>query len=64
MDDPLAGRLPVPVEQPTGRGVALCTRLAGERLGMRVYGDTVAIQGYGNVGSVAARVSDKALGRS
>ncbi len=35
----------------TGRGVALCARWALERLGMQVKGATVAIQGYGNVGS-------------
>jgi glutamate dehydrogenase (NAD(P)+) len=40
----------------TGRGVAYCTRQAAERLGLSLAGGTVAIQGFGNVGSVTARL--------
>ena len=42
-------------EEATGRGVALCTRWALADLGRDVDGATVAIQGFGNVGSWAAR---------
>ncbi|MDX1764461.1 MAG: Glu/Leu/Phe/Val dehydrogenase, partial [bacterium] len=41
----------------TGRGVVYCIEKAVEKLGLRVDGDmTVAIQGFGNVGSVVARI--------
>jgi glutamate dehydrogenase (NAD(P)+) len=40
----------------TGRGVALCTRWAAERLGAHLSDWSVVVQGFGNVGSVAARV--------
>ena len=40
----------------TGRGVAYCARWAAERLGWPLAGSTVAVQGFGNVGSVAARL--------
>jgi glutamate dehydrogenase (NAD(P)+) len=43
-------------EEATGRGVALCTRWALEDMGRSVEGATLAVQGYGNVGSWAARV--------
>lgn len=39
----------------TGRGVAYCTRWAAERLGLSLAGASVVVQGYGNVGSIAAR---------
>jgi glutamate dehydrogenase (NAD(P)+) len=39
----------------TGRGVALCTRWTAERLGMSLSDSTAVVQGFGNVGSVAAR---------
>ncbi len=39
----------------TGRGVAYCTRWAAERLGLSLAGASIVVQGYGNVGSVAAR---------
>jgi len=42
-------------EEATGRGVALVTRWALEDLGRDVAGATVAVQGFGNVGSWAAR---------
>jgi glutamate dehydrogenase (NAD(P)+) len=38
----------------TGRGCMLVTLAALEHLGMKVLGTTVAVQGFGNVGSVAA----------
>jgi len=40
----------------TGRGVMFVTREALAYLGMPVRGTTVAVQGFGNVGSVAARL--------
>jgi len=40
----------------TGRGCMLVTLAALEQLGMRVAGATVAVQGFGNVGSVAAEL--------
>ena len=38
----------------TGRGVMFTTRKALEHLGIPIEGATVAVQGYGNVGSVGA----------
>jgi glutamate dehydrogenase (NAD(P)+) len=38
----------------TGRGCMIVTRQALEHLGMPIKGTTVAVQGFGNVGSVAA----------
>ncbi|MCX8191716.1 MAG: Glu/Leu/Phe/Val dehydrogenase, partial [Nitrososphaerales archaeon] len=43
-------------EQATGRGVAFCVREAIKALGIRFKNATVAIQGYGNVGSYAALI--------
>jgi glutamate dehydrogenase (NAD(P)+) len=40
----------------TGRGVQYCTRRACKRLGIEMSEATVAVQGFGNVGSVAARL--------
>ncbi|MBX6333149.1 MAG: Glu/Leu/Phe/Val dehydrogenase [Gemmatimonadaceae bacterium] len=40
----------------TGRGCMLVTLAALEHLGMKVLGTTVAVQGFGNVGSVAAQL--------
>ena len=40
----------------TGRGCMLVTREALAHLGMPIQGTTVAIQGFGNVGSVAAQL--------
>jgi len=40
----------------TGRGVAVTTREAMKILGLRPGASTVAVQGFGNVGSVAARL--------
>jgi glutamate dehydrogenase (NAD(P)+) len=39
----------------TGRGCMFVTRAALDHLGLRVQGSTVAVQGFGNVGSVAAQ---------
>ena len=38
----------------TGRGVMIVTREAATHLGMNIKGATIAIQGFGNVGSVSA----------
>ncbi|HWL08131.1 MAG TPA: Glu/Leu/Phe/Val dehydrogenase dimerization domain-containing protein [Planctomicrobium sp.] len=43
-------------EEATGRGVAIVTEAALSRLKRSVSGATVAIQGFGNVGSHAARI--------
>jgi glutamate dehydrogenase (NAD(P)+) len=40
----------------TATGVLFVTRQAARRIGMPLYGARVSIQGYGNVGSVAARL--------
>jgi glutamate dehydrogenase (NAD(P)+) len=40
----------------TGRGVMTVTLAAMERLGMRASQSTVAVQGFGNVGAVAAQL--------
>ena len=44
----------------TGRGVTIVAREAARMLGMNLQGATVAIQGFGNVGSVAAVLLSKA----
>ena len=38
----------------TGRGVLFCVREAAKRIGLDLKGATVVVQGFGNVGSVAA----------
>ncbi len=38
----------------TGRGVMICTRDAAKHLGLDIKGATVAVQGFGNVGSISA----------
>jgi glutamate dehydrogenase (NAD(P)+) len=43
-------------EAATGRGVVHCLGEAAEELGVRLDGATVAVQGFGNVGSWAARL--------
>ena len=40
----------------TGRGCMMVTRAALAHLGMPVNGATVAVQGFGNVGSVTAKL--------
>lgn len=39
----------------TGRGVALCVELAVQKLGITPEQPTVAVQGFGNVGSITAK---------
>ncbi|MGC8960843.1 MAG: Glu/Leu/Phe/Val family dehydrogenase [Candidatus Bathyarchaeia archaeon] len=41
-------------EAATGMGVAICAREAAEKIGLRLKGATVALQGYGKVGYYAA----------
>lgn len=43
-------------EEATGRGVAIITQKALERMGRPLEGATIAIQGFGNVGTFAARI--------
>ena len=43
----------------TGRGVMIVTREAAKHLGMDIKGATVAVQGFGNVGSVSADLLSK-----
>ena len=40
----------------TGYGVFICGREAAQRLGLKLRGARVAVQGFGNVGSVAAEL--------
>jgi len=40
----------------TGRGVMIVTREAARHLGLEINGATVAVQGFGNVGSVSAEL--------
>ena len=40
----------------TGRGVMICTRESARHLGLAIEGATVAVQGFGNVGSVSAQL--------
>lgn len=46
-------------KEATGRGVAYCIAAAAEHLGMPLMGKKVAIQGFGNVGTYAARKLDR-----
>ena len=48
----------------TGRGCMIVTLEALKRLGMPIKGTRVAVQGFGNVGSVAARPAGQAGRRS
>ena len=43
----------------TGRGVMITTREAAKHLGIDIKGATVAVQGFGNVGSVSADLLEK-----
>ena len=43
----------------TGRGVMIVTREAARHLGLAIEGATVAVQGFGNVGSVSADLLSK-----
>jgi glutamate dehydrogenase (NAD(P)+) len=40
----------------TGRGVMICTRESAAHLGFGIEGATVAVQGFGNVGSISAEL--------
>jgi glutamate dehydrogenase (NAD(P)+) len=40
----------------TGRGVMICTRESAKHLGFDINGATVAVQGFGNVGSISAEL--------
>ena len=44
----------------TGRGVMICTVAALEHLGLKPHQARVAVQGFGNVGSVSARLLEEA----
>src|SRR5262249_29852498 len=44
----------------TGRGVTICTLAALEHLGLKAHAARVAVQGFGNVGSVSARLLEEA----
>ena len=41
----------------TSRGVTICIREAAKRLGMRIKGTTIAVQGYGTVGWNVAKIA-------
>ncbi len=43
-------------QEATGRGVYIAAREAGQRVGLPIAGARVAVQGFGNVGSIAARI--------
>ena len=44
----------------TGRGVMICTVAALEHLGLKPHAARVGVQGFGNVGSVSARLLEEA----
>ena len=46
-------------KEATGRGCMLVTREALAHLGMKMEGATVAVQGFGNVGSIAAKLLEQ-----
>ena len=50
-------------QEATGRGVFAAAQLAAAQIGLEIKGARVVIQGFGNVGSVAAREFTKALAR-
>ncbi len=43
-------------QEATGRGVYIAAREAGRRMGLAIDGARVAVQGFGNVGGIAARI--------
>src|SRR5882672_11776410 len=47
----------------TGRGVMICTRETARHLEIDMRGATVAVQGFGNVGSVSADLISKLAAR-
>ena len=44
----------------TGRGVMICTVAALETMGLKPFNQRVVVQGFGNVGSVSARLLEEA----
>jgi glutamate dehydrogenase (NAD(P)+) len=46
----------------TGRGVMIATREAAKHIGFPIRGATVAVQGFGNVGSVSAELLAREMG--
>src|SRR5437773_3339799 len=50
-------------KEATGRGVMIVTRESAKHLGFDISGATVAIQGFGNVGSVSAQLLARAGAR-
>ena len=40
----------------TGRGCVICARLAGKHIGLDLNGASVAVQGFGNVGAISAKL--------
>jgi len=44
----------------TGRGVFIAAREAGQRMGVAIAGARVVVQGFGNVGGIAARIFHEA----
>jgi glutamate dehydrogenase (NAD(P)+) len=44
----------------TGRGVMICTLAALETMGLKPFNQRVVVQGFGNVGSVSARLLEEA----
>jgi glutamate dehydrogenase (NAD(P)+) len=44
----------------TGRGVMICTIAALETMGLKPFNQRVVVQGFGNVGSVSARLLEEA----
>jgi len=46
----------------TGRGVMIATREAARHLGFAIRGATVAVQGFGNVGSISAELLAREMG--
>jgi glutamate dehydrogenase/leucine dehydrogenase len=44
-------------KEATGRGVAICAREAAKKIGMKMEGAKIVVQGYGNVGYYAAEKS-------
>src|SRR5262245_44245625 len=48
----------------TGRGVMIATREAAKHVGFPIRGATVAVQGFGNVGSISAELLAREMGAS
>ncbi len=46
-------------QEATGQGVAYCVQEAAKRIGLELAGARVAVQGFGNVGSAAARAFER-----